>query len=68
MSSSEIFVGLGLTLILAASSQILAARIRVPAIVVFLPVGFVAGHFISDLNPNKTLGAAFRLSSALPSR
>jgi NhaP-type Na+/H+ or K+/H+ antiporter len=59
MSSSDIFVGLGLTLILAASSQIFAARIRVPAIVVLLPVGFVAGHFITDLNPNKTLGAAF---------
>jgi NhaP-type Na+/H+ or K+/H+ antiporter len=59
MSSSDIFVGLGLTLILAAASQILAARIRVPAIVVLLPVGFVAGHFFTDLNPNKTLGAAF---------
>jgi NhaP-type Na+/H+ or K+/H+ antiporter len=59
MSSSDIFVGLGLTLLLAATSQILAARIRVPAIVVLLPVGFFAGHFISDLDPNRTLGAAF---------
>jgi NhaP-type Na+/H+ or K+/H+ antiporter len=59
MSSQDIFIGFGLTVILAVGCQILAARFRLPAIVLLLPVGFVAGHFISELNPQKTLGSAF---------
>lgn len=59
MSSSDIFVGIGLTVILAVGCQILAARFGLPAIVLLLPVGFAAGHFVSQLNPEKTMGAAF---------
>src|SRR5262249_43975293 len=59
MSSRDIFIGFGLTVILAVGCQILAARFRLPAIVLLLPVGFGAGHFISELNPQKTLGSAF---------
>jgi NhaP-type Na+/H+ or K+/H+ antiporter len=59
MSSHDIFIGFGLTVLLAVGCQILAARFRLPAIVLLLPVGFVAGHYISELNPQKTLGSAF---------
>lgn len=59
MSTSAIFIGLGLTIILAVGCQILSARVRLPAIVLLLPVGFLAGHYVTDLNPEKSLGAAF---------
>ena len=45
VSSSDILVGLGLTVLLAVGCQILAARWRLPAIVLLLPVGFLLGHF-----------------------
>ena len=59
MTSSEIFVGLGLLLVLAVGCQIVATTLRVPAIVVLLPVGFVAGTMTSTIDPNALFGAAF---------
>jgi NhaP-type Na+/H+ or K+/H+ antiporter len=59
MTSSEIFVGLGLLLALAVGCQIVATTLRVPAIVVLLPVGFVAGTITSTIDPNALFGAAF---------
>jgi Kef-type K+ transport system membrane component KefB len=35
--------GVGLILALAAGSQVLASRLRIPAIIVLLAAGFVAG-------------------------
>ena len=59
MSTSDIFLGFGITVILAVGCQIVAAEFRLPAIVLLLPVGFIAGHYITEVNPEKTLGAAF---------
>jgi NhaP-type Na+/H+ or K+/H+ antiporter len=59
VTSDEILIGVGLTLVLAVGSQILATRLRLPAIVVLLPVGFVAGALTEDLDPERLLGAAF---------
>ena len=59
MTTSSIFVGLGTTVILAVGCQILAARVRIPAIVVLLPVGFCAARLIGSLDPQKSLGPAF---------
>lgn len=59
MTSSQVFVGLGVTLLLAVGCQILAVRLRVPAIIVLLPAGFLAGHFVTELDPGRTLGSAF---------
>ena len=59
MTSSEIFVGLGLLLALAVGCQIVATTLRVPAIVVLLPVGFVAGAMTNTINPTKLFGTAF---------
>ena len=50
---------MGLTLVLAVGSQVLASRLRIPAIIVLLPVGFVAGALTDDINPNRLLGPAF---------
>ncbi len=59
VSTSDIFIGFGLTVMLAVGCQILSAQLRLPAIIVLLPVGFVAGHYVSALDPEKSLGSAF---------
>src|SRR5215470_15839606 len=60
MTSSEILFGLGLVLVLAVGSQLLARRLRVPAIVVLLPAGFIAGIATSDVNPENLLGSLYQ--------
>src|SRR5262245_51624213 len=59
MTSSEIFIGLGLLLVLAVGCQIVAVRLQLPAIVVLLPVGFIAGTLTSTVNPDELFGTAF---------
>jgi NhaP-type Na+/H+ or K+/H+ antiporter len=46
--------------VLAVGSQVLASRLRMPAIIILPPVGFVAGALTTDVNPQKLLGAAFQ--------
>jgi NhaP-type Na+/H+ or K+/H+ antiporter len=60
MSSDQVFIGVGLTLVLAVASQILGARLRIPALIILLPVGFIAGAITDDINPNNLLGATFQ--------
>ncbi|GAA0673700.1 sodium:proton antiporter [Kitasatospora atroaurantiaca] len=59
MSTDQILIGLGLTIVLAVGSQVLASRLRVPALVILLPVGFIGGALTDDLDPNRFLGPAF---------
>lgn len=59
MTTNQILTGVGLILALAVGSQVLASRLRIPAIIVLLPAGFVAGALTSDVNPQKLLGPAF---------
>ncbi|MBF9069112.1 cation:proton antiporter [Streptacidiphilus fuscans] len=59
MTQNQILAGLGLIVVLAVGSQLLARRLRIPALIVLLPVGFTAGALTSDVNPNRLLGAAF---------
>ncbi|HEX8862949.1 MAG TPA: cation:proton antiporter [Actinomycetes bacterium] len=60
MTADQILFGLGLTLVLAVGSQVLASRLRIPALIVLLPVGFVAGALTDDINPNRLLGSLFQ--------
>jgi NhaP-type Na+/H+ or K+/H+ antiporter len=60
VTTDQLLIGLGLTLVLAVGSQILASRLRIPALIVLLPVGFAAGALTSDVNPDKLLGPAFQ--------
>jgi NhaP-type Na+/H+ or K+/H+ antiporter len=60
VTADQIFFGLGLTLVLAVGSQILASRVRIPALIVLLPVGFIAGALTDDINPNHLLGSLFQ--------
>ncbi len=59
MTESEIFVGLGLLLALAVGCQVAADRMRLPAIVLLLPVGFAAGRFTRTVDPTALFGDAF---------
>ena len=59
MTTDQILIGLGLTVALAVSSQILAYVLRIPAIVILLPVGFVAGALTDDIVPTNIVGSAF---------
>jgi NhaP-type Na+/H+ or K+/H+ antiporter len=59
VTASNIFFGIGLTFALAIGCQVIANRFRFPAIILLLPVGFVAGILTSSINPNKIFGVAF---------
>ncbi|MEU0628099.1 cation:proton antiporter [Streptomyces sp. NPDC005989] len=59
MTADEVMVGVGLIVVLAVGSQLLASRLRIPALLVLLPVGFAAGALTDDVNPGKLLGEAF---------
>src|SRR5215467_7662909 len=59
MSTDQILFGVGLILVLAVGSQVLASRLRIPALIILLPAGFTAGALTTDVNPERLLGAAF---------
>jgi NhaP-type Na+/H+ or K+/H+ antiporter len=60
VTTNQLLIGLGLTVVLAVGSQVLASRLRIPALIVLLPVGFAAGALTSDVNPSKLVGAVFQ--------
>ncbi len=60
LSSNEILAGLGLVVVLAIACRLLAERFRFPAIVLLLPVGFIAGAITDDVHPDALLGDAFQ--------
>jgi NhaP-type Na+/H+ or K+/H+ antiporter len=60
MSTDDVLLGLGLVIVLAVGSQLLAGRLRLPAIVVLLPVGFLAGMATDDVHPDALLGALYQ--------
>ena len=59
MSASQIVAGLALIVGLAVACQVIAAQLRIPAIILLLPVGFAAGALTTAVNPDKIFGAAF---------
>src|ERR1700728_3684842 len=60
MTTNQILIGVGLILVLAVGSQVLASRLRIPALLLLLPAGFIAGALTTDVNPQHLLGAAFQ--------
>ena len=60
MSTDQVLLGVGLILVLAVGSQVLASRLRIPALIILLPAGFTAGALTTDVNPQRLLGAAFQ--------
>jgi NhaP-type Na+/H+ or K+/H+ antiporter len=60
LSTDDILTGLGLVIVLAVAARLLAQRLHVPALVLLLPVGFIAGAITDDVHPEALLGAAFQ--------
>ncbi|HEY9374865.1 cation:proton antiporter [Streptomyces sp.] len=59
MTDDEILLGLALTVVLATGSQILASKLRVPALIILLPVGFAAGAITDVIHPDRLMGSTF---------
>ncbi|MFG2334043.1 cation:proton antiporter [Streptomyces sp. NPDC048604] len=59
MTDDEILLGLSLTVVLATASQILASKLRLPALIILLPVGFAAGAITDVIHPDRLLGPTF---------
>jgi NhaP-type Na+/H+ or K+/H+ antiporter len=60
VTNTQILIGFGLIVLLAVGSQVLASRLRIPALILLLPAGFIAGALTSDVNPQHLLGSAFQ--------
>src|SRR5262245_47726791 len=60
MSTNQTLFGLGLVLVLAVSSQLIARVLRVPALVVLLPAGFIAAVATDDVHPDNLLGSLYQ--------
>jgi NhaP-type Na+/H+ or K+/H+ antiporter len=60
VTANQVLIGVGLILLLAVGSQVLASRLKIPALIILLPAGFTAGAITTDVNPQRLLGAAFQ--------
>src|SRR4051795_6236792 len=60
LSTDEILTGLGLVIVLALGCELLAVRTRLPAILLLLPAGFIAGAITDDVHPQELFGATFQ--------
>src|SRR5215469_14837002 len=60
MSTDQVLFGVGLIVVLAVGSQVLASQLRIPALIILLPAGFTAGALTNDVNPQRLLGPAFQ--------
>ena len=60
MSTNQILFGLGLVLVLAVSSQLVARVLRVPGLVTLLPAGFLAGIATDDVHTDRLVGALYQ--------
>jgi len=60
VTTDQILFGVGLILVLAVGSQVLASRLRIPALIILLPAGFIAGALTTDVDPQRLLGTAFQ--------
>ena len=50
MTTDQVLFGGGLILVLAVGSQVLASRLRIPALIILLPAGVIAGALTSDVS------------------
>jgi NhaP-type Na+/H+ or K+/H+ antiporter len=60
MTTDDVLLGLGLVIVLGVASQLMAAQLRLPAIVVLLPAGFLAGIATDDVHPDALLGGLYQ--------
>jgi NhaP-type Na+/H+ or K+/H+ antiporter len=60
VSTDQILLGLGLTVVLAVGAQVIANRLRIPALILLLLFGFAAGAATDVVRPTQLLGPAFQ--------
>lgn len=60
MSNAQIFLGIGLIIAMAVGAQTAARALRIPAIIILLPLGFLAGAWIPAVDPTHLFGPAFQ--------
>jgi hypothetical protein len=60
VTTDQVLLGVGLIVALAVGSQVLASRLKIPALILLLPAGFTAGAITTDVNPQRLLGATFQ--------
>jgi NhaP-type Na+/H+ or K+/H+ antiporter len=60
LSTDETLGGLGLVVVLALACRLVSRGLRLPAIVLLLPVGFAAGAATDDVHPDALLGNAYQ--------
>ncbi|MEV4946936.1 cation:proton antiporter [Streptomyces sp. NPDC053755] len=59
MTDDEILFGIALLVTLATGSQILANKLRVPALIILLPAGFAAGAVTDVIHPDRLAAQNF---------
>ncbi|MEU8465803.1 cation:proton antiporter [Streptomyces sp. NPDC029003] len=59
MSEDDVLLGIALVVALATGCQILAGTLRVPALILLLPVGFAAGALTDVIHPDQLVGEDF---------
>ncbi|MFB7462543.1 cation:proton antiporter [Streptomyces sp. NPDC056224] len=59
MSENDILLGIALVVTLATTCQILASKLRVPALILLLPAGFTAGALTDIVHPDQLVGEDF---------
>ena len=59
MTTEPVLAGIGLIVVLAVGCQVLAGRLRVPALVLLLVTGFAASALPLDLDPATLFGPAY---------
>lgn len=59
MTSEEVFLGISIIVALAAACQLVAPHLRIPALVLLLPAGFLAGNLFDVVDPIAIFGDAF---------
>jgi NhaP-type Na+/H+ or K+/H+ antiporter len=60
ISTNDILGGLGLVIVLALACELVATSTRLPAIVLLLPVGFIAGAATDYVHPSVLFGETFQ--------
>jgi NhaP-type Na+/H+ or K+/H+ antiporter len=60
VSTNDLLTGLGLVIVVALGCELAAGRTRLPAIVLLLPAGFIAGGLTDDVHPSVLFGATFQ--------
>lgn len=53
LAPDQFLLGIALTVLLAVGSQIVASRLRIPALILLLPAGFTAGALTDVVHPDK---------------